>query len=201
MTDERPPAQPAGRRLRRCNRTPLFVDDLHARLAAELGFEALPRPADEACALPARPRVQASRRLGWLAVAALLVLALLALAACAAGTNAGRAAAAAEWLALVPTERPALVPAEWGAQPDRVDCAGDRRRRAQRWTTCGATDWSFTSRGPWTASRDCGCCSQTFPAWSCCRTFRACNSVRPGVRTVNGSPLPVTTRSSSGRIR
>ncbi len=57
---------------------PVFVDDLHARLTAELGFEALPRPAAKV-RVPARPQFRRGARLGWLAVAALLVLALLAL--------------------------------------------------------------------------------------------------------------------------
>jgi Tol biopolymer transport system component len=57
---------------------PVFVDDLHAQLAAELGFEASPRPAQRVRA-PARPQFRRRGRLGWLAVAALLVLALMAL--------------------------------------------------------------------------------------------------------------------------
>src|SRR5215207_9553028 len=61
-----------------------FVDDLHARLAAELGFEASPRPAEKV-RVSARPQVRRGGRLGWLAVAALLVLALLALLLAQAG--------------------------------------------------------------------------------------------------------------------
>ena len=57
---------------------PAFVDDLHARLAAELGFEALPQPAAKVGA-PARPQFRRRGRVGWLAVAAVLVLTLLAL--------------------------------------------------------------------------------------------------------------------------
>ena len=63
---------------------PAFVDDLHARLASELGFEASPRPAEKVRA-PARPQVRQRGRLGLLAVAALLVLALLALLLAQAG--------------------------------------------------------------------------------------------------------------------
>jgi TolB protein len=57
---------------------PVFVDDLHARLAGELGFTATttaavtPQPT-------VRPRVRRRGRVGWLAVAAVLVLAGLAL--------------------------------------------------------------------------------------------------------------------------
>ena len=57
---------------------PLFVDELHARLAGELGFT----PATTVAGKPqptARPRVRQRSRVGWLAVTALLALALLAL--------------------------------------------------------------------------------------------------------------------------
>lgn len=57
---------------------PVFVDDLHGRLAAELGFEPLPQPAEKV-RVPARPQFRRRGRLGWFAVAALLVLAVLAL--------------------------------------------------------------------------------------------------------------------------
>ena len=57
---------------------PVFVDELHARLSGELGFAA----ATTVAVRPqVRPRTRARRRsrVGWLAVAAVLVLAMLAL--------------------------------------------------------------------------------------------------------------------------
>ena len=56
----------------------LFVEDLHARLAAELGLGVQTTAVDSVRA-PARPDVRRRGRVGWLAVAALLVLALLGL--------------------------------------------------------------------------------------------------------------------------
>ena len=56
----------------------LFVEDLHARLAAQLGFGVQTTPVDSVRA-PARPRSRRGGRIGWLAVAALLVVALFAL--------------------------------------------------------------------------------------------------------------------------
>jgi TolB protein len=57
---------------------PVFVDELHARLAGELGFTAATTVAGRPGAT-VRPRVRQRGRIGWLAVAAVLVLALLAL--------------------------------------------------------------------------------------------------------------------------
>ena len=57
---------------------PVFVDDLHARLAGELGFTA-PTTTPGTPQATVRPRVRRRGRVGWLAVAALLVLAALAL--------------------------------------------------------------------------------------------------------------------------
>jgi Tol biopolymer transport system component len=57
---------------------PVFVEDLHARLAAELGLGEQPVPVTKV-RQPARPRFRRRGRVGWLAVAALLVLSLLAL--------------------------------------------------------------------------------------------------------------------------
>ena len=56
----------------------LFAEDLHARLAAELGLGVQTTAVDSVRA-PARPDVRRRGRVGWLAVAALLVLALLGL--------------------------------------------------------------------------------------------------------------------------
>ena len=56
----------------------LFVEDLHASLAAELGLGVQTMAVDSVRA-PARPDVTRRGRVGWLAVAALLVLALLGL--------------------------------------------------------------------------------------------------------------------------
>jgi Tol biopolymer transport system component len=57
---------------------PVFVDDLHGRLAGELGFTAATTVTGTPQAT-VRPRVRQRGRFGWLAVAAVLVLALLAL--------------------------------------------------------------------------------------------------------------------------
>jgi Tol biopolymer transport system component len=63
---------------------PRFVDELHAHLAGELGFTAATTVAGRPQAA-VRPRVRQRGRIGWLAVAALLVLALLALLLSQAG--------------------------------------------------------------------------------------------------------------------
>jgi len=55
---------------------PAFVDDLHARLATELGLGEPPTAVDRG---PVRPQVRRRGRVGWLAVAALLLLGTVAL--------------------------------------------------------------------------------------------------------------------------